>query len=81
MSQNRYQELIEKRDGPGLSAEEADELGRLEAEAEGQAYGGPEAREAAEELEDEADDEGRQARAESPFEVREDERTEEIEER
>jgi hypothetical protein len=81
MSQDRYRELIEKRDGPGLSDEESDELGRLEAEQEAQPYGGAEARAAAEELEDRADDEGRRARAESAFEVREEERTEDLEER
>ena len=35
----RYQQLIEKRDGPGLSDEEANELGKLMAEKEGVAYG------------------------------------------
>jgi hypothetical protein len=35
---DRYQELIDKRDGPGLSDEEADELGRLMAEREGRDY-------------------------------------------
>jgi hypothetical protein len=35
---DRYQELIEKRDGPGLSDEEADELGRLMAERQGEPY-------------------------------------------
>jgi hypothetical protein len=36
---DRYQELTEKRDGPGLSEEEADELGRLMAERRGKQYG------------------------------------------
>ena len=36
---DRYQELVEKRDGPGLSDEEADELGRLIAERKGREYG------------------------------------------
>jgi hypothetical protein len=41
MDQARYDELIAKRDGEeGLSDEEANELGRLEAEAEGMAYEG-----------------------------------------
>lgn len=35
---DRYQELSEKRDGPGLSDEEADELGRLMAERQGEQY-------------------------------------------
>jgi hypothetical protein len=37
--QDRFDELIEKRVGPGLSREEADELGRLFAEREGKPYG------------------------------------------
>ena len=81
MGDDRYQELVEKRDGPGLSDEEADELGRLIAEREGQPYGGADARPEAQEEEDAADAEGRRRRAPSPFEVREHERTEEIEER
>jgi hypothetical protein len=81
MSDERYHELIEKRDGPGLTDEEADELGRLEAEKAGEPYGGAEARQAAEDLEDAADQEGRRERAESSFDVRDSERTEEIEER
>ena len=36
----RYEELIEKRDGPGLSDDEVDELGKLMAEREGKAYEG-----------------------------------------
>lgn len=35
----RYEELVEKRDGPGLTKEEADELGRLMAERRGAPYG------------------------------------------
>jgi len=81
MGEDRYQQLIEKRDGPGLSDEEADELGRLEAEKEGQPYSGTQARHESAEREDRADDEGRRERAPSSFEVREEERTEEIEER
>lgn len=37
---DRYQELLQKRDGPGLSDREADELGRLMAQREGEAYEG-----------------------------------------
>jgi len=36
----RYQQLKEKRDGPGLTDDEANELGRLMAEAEGLEYKG-----------------------------------------
>jgi len=36
---DRYQELVDKRDGPGLTDEEADELGRLMAERKGREYG------------------------------------------
>ena len=81
MGEDRYQQLVEKRDGPGLSDEEADELGRLIAEREGQPYGGADARPESQAQEDAADDEGRRRRAPSSFEVREQERTEEIEER
>jgi hypothetical protein len=35
---DRYQDLIEKRDGPGLTDDEADELGRLMAERQGEPY-------------------------------------------
>jgi hypothetical protein len=35
---DRYRQLIEKRGGPGLSDEEADELGRLMAERQGEHY-------------------------------------------
>ncbi|HZB03853.1 MAG TPA: hypothetical protein VE737_05960, partial [Actinomycetota bacterium] len=35
---DRYRQLIEKRGGPGLSDEEADELGRLMAERQGEQY-------------------------------------------
>jgi hypothetical protein len=38
MDQARYEELIRKRDTVGLTREEADELGRLMAEAEGDTY-------------------------------------------
>lgn len=38
MDQARHEELIRKRDSVGLSREEADELGRLMAEAEGETY-------------------------------------------
>jgi hypothetical protein len=34
----RYEDLISKRDGEGLSEDEADELGRLIAEREGKPY-------------------------------------------
>jgi hypothetical protein len=81
MGEDRYHQLIEKRDGPGLSDEEADELGRLIAEKEGQPYGGADARSHEQELEDRADEEGRRERAPSSFETLEEERTEEIEER
>jgi hypothetical protein len=37
--EDRFRELTEKRDGPGLSNEEADELGRMMAEREGKPYG------------------------------------------
>jgi len=35
----RFEELTEKRDGIGLTRDEADELGRLMAEREGKPYG------------------------------------------
>ncbi len=35
---DRYQELVKKRDGEGLTDEEADELGRLMAERQGEEY-------------------------------------------
>jgi hypothetical protein len=38
MDQARYDELLKKRDTAGLTREEADELGRLIAEAEGRPY-------------------------------------------
>jgi hypothetical protein len=38
MDQARYDELIRKRDTVGLTREEADELGRLIAESEGEPY-------------------------------------------
>jgi hypothetical protein len=38
-NRDRFDELIEKRKGSGLSREEADELGRLFAEREGKPYG------------------------------------------
>ena len=37
---DRYEELIEKRDGEGLTDDEAAELGRLMAERRGQSYQG-----------------------------------------
>jgi hypothetical protein len=37
MDDQRYQELVQKRDGEGLTEEEANELGRLMAEKEGRA--------------------------------------------
>jgi hypothetical protein len=40
MSEDRYHELIEKRDSTGLSLEEAEELGKLMAEREGKEYEG-----------------------------------------
>jgi hypothetical protein len=44
MDEQRYEELVRKREGEGLTAEEADELGRLMAEKEGRAdeYGNAE---------------------------------------
>jgi hypothetical protein len=39
MDERRFQELEEKRDSEGLSAEEANELGRMIAERQGQTYG------------------------------------------
>ena len=36
---DRFDELTEKRDGIGLTHDEADELGRLMAEREGKPYG------------------------------------------
>jgi hypothetical protein len=36
----RYEELMEKRDGEGLTDDEADELGRLMAERRGEPYEG-----------------------------------------
>lgn len=39
MDQRRFQELGAKASGPGLSAEEAAELGHLWAEKEGKTYG------------------------------------------
>jgi hypothetical protein len=81
MGEDRYQQLVEKRDGPGLSDEEADELGRLMAEREGRPYGGSHARPEEHAQEDRADEEARRERAPSSFEIRDQERTEEIEER
>src|SRR5213079_3183758 len=40
MDQARYEELIAKRDGEGLSDDEANELGRLVAEQQGVPYEG-----------------------------------------
>ena len=40
MSEERYQELDRKRQGEGLTEEEANELGKLEAERSGQDYEG-----------------------------------------
>jgi hypothetical protein len=81
MSEDRLQQLIEKRDGPGLSDDEADELGNLMAEKEGRPYGGKQARAEAESNEDSADDEARRDKAPSSFDVEEMERETEIEER
>jgi hypothetical protein len=81
MGDDRYQQLKEKRHGPGLSDEEADELGRLMAEREGRPYAGPQARPGEHEREDRADEEARREKAPSSFEIRDRERTEEIEER
>ena len=41
MDDDRYQELVEKRDRIGLSDEEASELGRMMAERMGKPYRGP----------------------------------------
>jgi hypothetical protein len=81
MGEDRYQQLVEKRDRSGLSDEEADELGRLMAEREGRPYGGAQARSEDHVQEDRADQEARRERAPSSFEIRDRERTEEIEER
>ncbi len=81
MSEDRYQQLIEKRDGPGLSDDEADELGKLMAEKEGQPYGGGQARAEASSNEDSADDEARRDKAATSFDIEETERETEIEER
>jgi hypothetical protein len=43
MDQARFEELKRKADGPGLSAEEANELGRLYAEEAGKPYANVEA--------------------------------------
>jgi hypothetical protein len=52
MDDARYDELMKKRSGTGLSDAEANELGRLMAERKGEAYGGAAARkEALEEAE------------------------------
>jgi hypothetical protein len=40
MDDQRYQELMEKREGTGLSMEETEELARLMAEREGKEYEG-----------------------------------------
>jgi hypothetical protein len=45
VDEERFQALIRKRDETGLSDEEADELGRLLAEKEGEPYGGSAVRE------------------------------------
>ena len=57
MDEARYRELTEKRDGVGLTDEEADELGRLLAEKSGETYGGAEERSASRAQADTADDE------------------------
>jgi hypothetical protein len=80
MGEDRYQQLVEKRDRSGLSDAEADELGRLMAEREGRPYGGAKARPEELDEEDRADEEARRERA-SSFDIRDGERTEELGER
>lgn len=53
-TQKRLQELEAKAAGPGLTAEEANELGKLYANAEGAEYGNAQTSGNAEELADEA---------------------------
>jgi hypothetical protein len=48
MDERRFQELERKRDSEGLSDEEANELGKMIAERQGQAYGNAGDREEAE---------------------------------
>jgi hypothetical protein len=81
VGEDRYAQLVEKRNTSGLSDEEADELGRLIAERKDEPYGGAEARSRAEELEDRADQEGRRERAAPEFEIKEGERAHDTEER
>jgi hypothetical protein len=81
MGDDRYEQLIEKRGTSGLNDEEADELGRLIAERNGQPYGGAEARSEEQAQEDLADEEGRRERGPSSFDTQEREGTEELGER
>jgi hypothetical protein len=81
MDEDRYQQLIDKRGTAGLSDDEADELGRLIAERDGQPYGGAEARGEEYEQEDRDDEVARRERAPSVFDVENKERTEETGER
>jgi len=52
VDETRYQQLLEKRDGPGLTDDEANELGRLMADAEGLDYEGHGAKDADESSEE-----------------------------
>jgi hypothetical protein len=81
MEEERLQRLLEKREGSGLTHDEADELGRLMADEEGRSYGGAQAQAIAADKEDRADEEARREKAPSPFEIVESERETEIEER
>jgi hypothetical protein len=81
MDEDRYQQLIDKRGASGLSDEEADELGRLIAERDGQPYGGAEARGEEFETEDLAEDKARREQAPSAYDIENKERTEETGER
>jgi hypothetical protein len=53
-TKQRFDELQAKASGPGLTADEANELGKLYAEAEGGEYGNAQTAGNAEELSDEA---------------------------
>ena len=77
MDEARYTELMEKRDGVGLTDEEADELGRLLAEKSGETYGGAEERSESRAQADTADDEHRREKETPPGELIEEERYEE----
>jgi hypothetical protein len=73
MDEARYRALMEKRDGVGLTDEEADELGALLAEKSGEAYGGSEERSASEAEAQAADDEHRREKETPPRELIEEE--------